>query len=86
LYVFLFTISTRRDSELKDVQNEVRPKGDVRLVTPRGPSASTIEGLEKALQTIGKTCLLRFFLFFAAIYEASSFLRNRKSVSKCEVV
>jgi hypothetical protein len=47
-------ISIRLDAELKEVQSEARPRGDVRLVTPRGPSASTIESLEKALQTVGK--------------------------------
>ncbi len=54
-------MSIRFDAELKEVPNEARPRGDVRLVTPRGPSASTIESLEKALQTVGRTNFLLHF-------------------------
>lgn len=62
----IFDTPIRCNAELKEVQNEVRPKGDVRLVTPRGPSASTIESLAKALQTVGNAlCAVDFvgFLF-----------------------
>ena len=52
---YIFDAPIRCNAELKEVQNEVRTRGDVRLVTPRGPSASTIESLEKALQTVGIT-------------------------------
>jgi hypothetical protein len=49
------TSSIRFDAELKEVPDESRPRVDVRLVTPRGPSASTLESLEKALQIVGRT-------------------------------
>ena len=63
---YIFDAPIRCNAELKEVQNEVRTRGDVRLVTPRGPSASTIESLAKALQTVGNAlCAVDFvgFLF-----------------------
>lgn len=80
--IFLSLISIRFDAELKEVPNEARPRVDVRLVTPRGPSASTLESLEKALQTVGRANHLCPVFFF--IFTFSS--RNRKGVSKCSTI
>ena len=55
----------RSEAELKEVPNENRPRGDIRLATPRGPSASTIESLEKALQTVGTFCFVSLSFAFA---------------------
>jgi hypothetical protein len=64
--IFLSLISIRFDAELKEVPNEARPRVDVRLVTPRGPSASTLESLEKALQTVGRAIICaQFFASFS---------------------
>ena len=56
--IIVWLISIRIDAELKEVHGETRPRGDVCLVTPKGPSASTLESLEKALQTVGRICFL----------------------------
>ena len=73
-------MSIRFDAELKEVPNEARPRGDVRLVTPRGPSASTIESLEKALQTVGRTPFLLHFPPFILVTLLSQKLKGRFKV------
>ena len=73
-------MSIRFDAELKEVPNEARPRGDVRLVTPRGPSASTIESLEKALQTVGRTTFLLHFPPFILVTLLSQKLKGRFKV------
>ena len=81
--IIVWLISIRIDAELKEVHGETRPRGDVCLVTPKGPSASTLESLEKALQTVGRICFLLCLLHLLRfiLVPPSPFPRNRKGVS-----
>ena len=69
-------LPARLEAELKDVPNENRSRGDIRLATPRGPSASTIESLEKALQTVGTAISVVFLSSCFAFCVFELFSRN----------